>query len=552
MTVTKTIVDVSVPAHQEGSCGYRLPLLLSFALLCGTLLCDLARAEPPRSTAADPAPSHASAAKRSGRVVFNNDGSETALRMTEPTAEALVSVRTTPVVGTGVSTVSYCTRSSGFGLFTHETKIGDVFTTREGRYRNNQTAALIEAGLDPLRVVVDYCHANDLECWWSMRMNDTHDAQRGSEPEVLLGMNTLKTQHPEYLLGSPGKKPKIGAWTAVDYLRPEIRDLAYRYVEEVCQNYDVDGIELDLTRHPVFFPSNAAGKPATAEELAAMTDMMQRIRAMTQREAARRGRPILVSVICPDSVGYCRTIGLAIDDWMEQQLLDIWMPGGKFQLENWDQAIMLGKRFQVEVVPNLHNSYGRDELAKQQRATVESYRGRAASAWGAGADGIYLYNFPTDFDPQVYEELGNREALATLDRDYFASPQGMFLSANGCFPLDDFQQAENLNPSHPKQLRTTKATTVRLYVGDKLAATPGMKVNLRVRLDARRDPAELECLWNQQPIEFTTADGNWLEAEVSPESVLQGENQLQVTPVKDASPGNLLDAVLQVRPRISP
>ena len=85
-------------------------------------------------------------------------------------------------------------------------------------------------------------------------------------------------------------------------------------------------------------------------------------------------------VICPDSVDYCGAIGLAIDDWMEQRLLDVWLPGGKFQLENWDQAVSLGKRFEVKVVPVLHDSYMRDEQAKQMRTTVESYRGRAASA----------------------------------------------------------------------------------------------------------------------------------------------------------------------------
>ena len=34
----------------------------------------------------------------------------------------------------------------------------------------------------------------------------------------------------------------------MDYGRPEIRDLAFRFVEEVCRNYDVDGVELDFVK----------------------------------------------------------------------------------------------------------------------------------------------------------------------------------------------------------------------------------------------------------------------------------------------------------------
>ena len=49
--------------------------------------------------------------------------------------------------------------------------------------------------------------------------------------------------HPPAVEGS-----KVGGWTAVDYAHPEIRDLAFRYVEEVCRNYDVDGVHFDFDK----------------------------------------------------------------------------------------------------------------------------------------------------------------------------------------------------------------------------------------------------------------------------------------------------------------
>ena len=77
-------------------------------------------------------------------------------------------------------------------------------------------------------------------------MNDTHDGSYREYGPIIFRASKLKNDHPEYLLGTSGKHPKIGSWTAVDYGRPEIRELAFRYVEEVCQNYDVDGIDLDF------------------------------------------------------------------------------------------------------------------------------------------------------------------------------------------------------------------------------------------------------------------------------------------------------------------
>jgi hypothetical protein len=66
-------------------------------------------------------------------------------------------------------------------------------------------------------------------------MNDTHDgAQRPSKEYPLFP--TLKKEHPEYMIGTYRKRPRHGAWTSVNYALPEIRELAYRFIEEVCQN----------------------------------------------------------------------------------------------------------------------------------------------------------------------------------------------------------------------------------------------------------------------------------------------------------------------------
>ena len=75
----------------------------------------------------------------------------------------------------------------------------------------------------------------------------------------------------------------------------------------------IDGIELDFIRHPLFFQPNLEGKPAEPRHVAMMTDMVRRIRAVTERESMRRGRPILVTIPAPLSVKSCMDIGIDTD-----------------------------------------------------------------------------------------------------------------------------------------------------------------------------------------------------------------------------------------------
>src|SRR5688500_17901505 len=218
------------------------------------------------------------AANRMRRVIFNNDGNEPVYLCKDTTPEELLSHRTTPLAGTHVDSIFYCTWSSGFGLFTHDTKVGEVFSTREGLFSRNLAPTMLAAGTDPLRVMTEFGRKHRIEIFWSFRLNDTHDGSGADYGPIMFRANRLKREHPEWLIGSPTQKPKHGAWSAVDFTRVEIRELAFKYVEEVCRNYEVDGVEIDFFRHPVFFKRAAqSGTECNDEERGMMTDLMRRI-----------------------------------------------------------------------------------------------------------------------------------------------------------------------------------------------------------------------------------------------------------------------------------
>ena len=224
------------------------------------------------------------AAHRKRRIIFNNDGNEPVYYLDEATPKALLDCRTTPLLGSQVDTIFYCTWSSGFSYFTHHTRAGQVFDTTANPkgadnkigFSRNKTADFIKQGTDPLEIMVEFCKKNGIEIFWSFRMNDTHDAWGGWYSKYLFPK--LKQEHPEWLVASERKRSKHGGWSAVDYGHKAIRDLAVKFIEEVCVNYDVDGIEMDFFRHPVYFKGPAWGRNAGQEELEKMTSMVRRVR----------------------------------------------------------------------------------------------------------------------------------------------------------------------------------------------------------------------------------------------------------------------------------
>lgn len=488
------------------------------------------------------------AADRPRRILFNNDGNDPVTAIKRPSVEDMLAVRTTALAGTQVDAIFYCTFCAGFGNFTHLTKVGQVHTAKGDRFEHNQMEALAAAGVDPLRVMTDFAHKNRMELFWSFRMNDTHDGgvTNGQGP-VLFAANRLKQEHPEYLLGGYREKLKHGSWSGVNYALPEIRELAFRYVEEVCKNYDVDGVELDFFRHPVFFKSTTRGEPATEAEIAGMTELMRRIRTMADAAGRARGRPILIATHVPDSAEYCRAIGLDLARWLADDLLDILVPAGYFQLNDWETSVALGHRHGVKVYPSLDETRLRDEAAVALRMTDLGYRGRAANVWDSGADGVYLFNFFVPTSPR-WRELGDPRGLAALDKDYFASFRGVGAAAGGNLPFPSYQKIETLNPTRPSTVAPGATASARLRVGEDLAASGKATLALRLRFSTAATTPPVTITLNGRTLPLTRIDHDWIECTPAADDVRRGFNDIEVALAASAKkPVKWLDLMLTVR-----
>jgi len=470
------------------------------------------------------------AAHRQRRIIFNNDGDDVLAYASAPTPDALLKVRTSALVGSQVDAIFYCTTQT-FGMSLHNSRATQVQTSREGVYSKNIVPDLIAQGTDALRIMVEFGHNNGMEVFWSMRMNDVHDGSPGHPYRF----PQWKKNHPECLFGTPDNRPTGvtdgRAWAGVDYGRMAVREMAFRTIEEVCRNYDIDGIELDFFRHPAFFKRHAWGEPLGRKELDMMTGLMRRVRRMTEEVSIERGRPILVAVRVPDSVGYCEAIGLDVTRWLREDLIDILVASGYFRLSPWKDTIALGHKYGVPVYPSLDESRMPND-SRKVRNSIQCYRARAMNCWNAGADGIYLFNL---FNPKAphWRQLGDPRELEKLDKLYVLGARGIW-AANVYLPHGDrFATRPILTPARPATLAVGKPYVITLPVGDNVlwGKSKGIvpKITLSLQTERLASADSLSVTLNGTTLDNGVLAGGWLEYKVSLELVRKGENRLEIT-----------------------
>jgi hypothetical protein len=248
---------------------------------------------------------------------------------------------------------------------------------------------------------------------------------------------------------------------------------------------------------------------------------------MTEAVGCQRGRPILIAIRVPDSVEYCRGIGLDVEKWLAEGLVDILSGSCYFRLNPWSYLVDLGHKHGVPVYPSLSESRVKGE-ARFRRNSIECYRARAMAAWAASADGMYLFNL---FNPRhpVWRELGDPAALRTMDKLYFVTvrdgnPDTYLVGGR------QHRRLPMLTLSTPLAVMAGKATAVELTVGDDVAQAvkDGWRAEVTCHVWAS-SPTGLQASLNGDDLGQPKAVEGWLDYLVRPELVKKGVNTFSFT-----------------------
>lgn len=503
------------------------------ATLCGGVLPAVA-ADAPSSFEA----MRTQMLNRPRTMIYNTDGNDMTLypRALPLTPEAFESVRLKYTESTKIDSVFYCPHSSGFGWFTTR-KTHDFMTTQfrpPDAAVYNAAADFAKKGTDALEMAAAYCRRRGLEIFVSIRMNDTHD-NRGPQPPSS-HFSLFKQQHPECLMGTRANRPRYCAWTAVDFAHAAVRDHVRRFVREFLENYDIDGIEYDFFRHLQLFKTVANGADATQAELDLMTTLMRDLRSIAEEVGRRRGKPFLVAVRVPDSVGFCRVIGIDIERWVHESLVDMVIGTGYFQCNPWhvmaDVVHRNGGKFYA-ALDEPRNATKRAPLGMLpgRGLSVPFYRARMAAALTEGVDGVYFYNL----------EKERLTSIAQLDprhpggaaQNYFAVPRATAFSQFWHYCADPmrFLNMPKIDPQRPLKLAAGETYAFDLVVGDDLAVcVPTPCVTADVLTDAKEGPDDaLAFSVNGNAVERMTRKKGLFSFAVPVTNVKKGANAIVLT-----------------------
>ena len=227
---------------------------------------------------------------------------------------------------------------------------------------------MMEEGQNPLDIYIDEAHRREMPLLAGFRMNDRHASNE-----------TFFETHADWLLTDLGH--------GVNFELQEVQDWFFSIVEEVPNRFDVDGIELNFTRHGFCFPpsTSAASHPI-------MTDLMRRLRQMLDEVGEKRGRHLLFGARVPPSLSGCHDLGFDIPTWIDERIIDFVAPTSYHRTDfnaRYDEFVDLTENTDCYVYPALEGDVpGRVEVMSMEhsRAAIQNF-------YGAGADGFSTHNY---------------------------------------------------------------------------------------------------------------------------------------------------------------
>lgn len=255
-------------------------------------------------------------------------------------------------------------------------------------------------GGDVVQVFIDRCRLRQQAAFISFRMNDAHhkefkDPQPGDKPGGSIGMSVTKhyVEHPEYRL-KPGSLR--GADLVQNWAVPEVRAQKLALIRELCENYDLDGLELDFLRTYSYFRLE---ETPLEQRRSIMTDFVREVRTLLD-QTTRNGRRRWLCARVPCHLPALDVLGLDLKSLVAAGLDMVNASEHYFTTQQHDLATIRTQTQGAALYFELcHTLWKGDKVARGydafpfRRATREHLHTSAHLAYARGADGISLFNF---------------------------------------------------------------------------------------------------------------------------------------------------------------
>ena len=367
----------------------------------------------------------------------------------------------------------------------HDTKVGELWgdpvkewTHMVFRRAHQNARMMLDSGGDPLRIVCERARAKGLAIFPSLFLNRGRGKDRRGD--VRSANFTWENQHLE--IGARGDLDEsFPGLRKLDFKHQEVRDERFALIQEVLQNYPVDGFELHFGHYHYLHPKEVdAGRDL-------MTAWVKRIHDALKASGSNRELAVRV----PVSLEEANSRGLDVREWVDRGIVEV-VIGESYsyrmdQLADFRPMVEAAQnrdcRVHAVIQPEVHS----DRL---DNGTIEFIRAVACNYWAQGIDGLYLsqwftaYPYRAEFYAQL-REMSHPDIMTAKDKFYYVPTK---------------QGATGPEMPLPRPLKVNQPVKTQLAVSDDLPRWDKMgrvhEVMLRFRLSGATETDRLEFRFN--------------------------------------------------------
>ncbi len=390
-------------------------------------------------------------------IIFYHDGRHPLIYMYEPPMqkeeyEAAID----ELAGTSIEAVTFCLGAGR--VFLHDTKVAEFWGhnvdkwPKITRHRTHLNAkSLIEAGHDPLRLVCDRAHAKNMLLYPSLIAQGGSDVRH--ETHLWDRSSNFRYENKHFEIGARGD---LGSGFPfpdnLDFKHEAARNERFAVIEEVLNNYPVDGFELQLQARPRFF------HPDEVESgRGIMTDWVRRV----YEEVKKSGPDRELAIRVPHRLEQSLAIGLDVREWIDQGIVDV-LIGYDIDAEHWVNTmadfrplVEAAKGSDCRVIVAISSMVDSDRYGE---APIEMVRATACNYWAQGIDGLFMGHWfrAWPYQASFYEklrELPHADVMAPKDKYY--TLRTLKATGNPLDPKGEKPLPVNLEVGEPVKLDIT-------------------------------------------------------------------------------------------------
>ena len=278
-------------------------------------------------------------------------------------------------------------------------------------------------GGDMVQVLIDTCRRLNMAPFVSLRLNDVHHQEHYGQkvPESSLSCR-LYTEHPEWHI-DPNHKQVESYYKkrGMNWAIPEVRAYKLSLLEELCEKYELAGLELDFLRDDTMFRLD---ETTEAERIETVTGFIKDVRAAMDKHSAEGERKYL-SVRMPINRTRHGDTGLDVERMYEAGVdmfnLSCWYDTTQQTSAAEVRAILPDAAIYVEMthVTGNHTYFlepGKYGCPGNPKTSDHQFYTTTEIAYERGADGMSLFNF-------VYYRMGHQLDIPIMEPPFHVLPK---------------------------------------------------------------------------------------------------------------------------------